>query len=123
MLNAIKDYIRETRLNFNIEFLTFLLHRITGIFLVLYLFLHIWTLSSIRSGESFFDAAVEKFNNPFGHTMEYLLLLCVLVHTLNGVRIIIGDFLLKTQKQKIMFVYSVIIFVLIGIFSVTYFYN
>jgi succinate dehydrogenase / fumarate reductase cytochrome b subunit len=123
MVKAIKNYIVDLKLNFHIEFITFLLHRITGIALAGYLFLHIWTLSSVRNGEDFFNINIEKYSNPVGYTLEYLLLLCVLVHTINGVRIIIGDFLLKTRKQKVMWVYGVIIFLAITLFSIPYFYK
>lgn len=122
MFKAIKDYFCDLHLNFNFEFLTFLLHRITGVALTLYLFMHIYTLSPAIKGSYFFNASVGAYDNLFGHIIEWLLLGAVALHTLNGIRIIIGDFFLKTKKQKTMMAYGFVILLVVMGVSIKFFF-
>lgn len=86
--------------NPNISILSYTLHRITGIALVLFLFLHIWTLSSVFQGQEGFEKAVRKFDNPLGHAMEYTLFLAVTLHLLNGLRITLVELLALAPQQE-----------------------
>ena len=66
--------VRDTLLNFNPGMLAFVAHRVTGVALSVYLILHILTLSSVVKGPEQFNEALKYYDNPFGHFMEFLLL-------------------------------------------------
>lgn len=103
--------------------LAFVIHRVTGVALVIFLFLHIWTLSAILKGPQALQQALHKFDNPIGYTMEYALLLAVIVHLINGIRITIADFLALTEVQTRMLWYSVTICILIALPSIIVFFR
>ena len=67
----------------------FVLHRLTGLALTVYLYLHLITLGSILQGPDRFNQAMEWMSRPSVRFMELVLVWVVLFHTLNGVRLIV----------------------------------
>ena len=67
------------------------LHRVTGVFMILYLLLHIWVIGRATDGPQSFDAAMSTLAGPFWRVLEVGLLACVLYHGVNGIRIILFD--------------------------------
>jgi succinate dehydrogenase cytochrome b556 subunit len=110
--------ISEIRWNPGTEVISFTLHRITGVALVLFLFLHIWTLSAVFRGPEAFNKAIGKFDNPMGHLMEYTLLLAVILHLLNGLRITLIDLFDLTAIQGRLLWGSLGIFVVIAVYGI-----
>ena len=92
----------------------FWIHRITGVAIMLFLFLHIWTLSAVFRGKSAYDYAISKFDTKFGYVFQYVLLLAVAIHLLNGIRITITDFWGLTRLQKKLLWTSIGIFLIIA---------
>ena len=87
----------------------------------IFLFLHIFTLSSVFLGKDAYDYAISTFDTKFGYILQYLLLLAVAIHLLNGIRITVVDFwgLTRIQKKLLwisLFAFSII--AVIGIFTV-----
>ncbi|MFQ5957477.1 MAG: succinate dehydrogenase, cytochrome b556 subunit [Candidatus Brocadiales bacterium] len=121
-MEKLYQIINEVRWNFGTEVLSFTLHRITGVALVLFLFLHIWTLSSVFQGPEAFNKAVSKFDNPMGHMMEYTLLLAVVIHLLNGLRITLIDLFDLTAMQGRLLWTSVGLLVAIAAYSIRIFF-
>lgn len=74
--------------------------RMTGIGLALYLFLHIWSVGQVQRGGETFNATMRGYNSPLWWACEYLLLLAVLYHMFNGLRLIAADFLNLTEAQS-----------------------
>lgn len=68
-----------------------ILHRITGLALIGYLFIHIYSLSPLTQGREAFNTAVSKYTTPFFMVLEWFLFAFVLFHSLNGVRIVLVD--------------------------------
>jgi len=101
---------------------SFLIQRLTGVALVFYLFMHIWSIGHIRSGEKSFNDLMKAYNSPSGHVIEYLLLLCVLFHMVNGIRIVAVDFLSMTRSQKPIFWGSIAVMIVIAVFSIFFFF-
>jgi succinate dehydrogenase / fumarate reductase cytochrome b subunit len=66
-------------------------HRISGIALTAYLFIHIWALTSITKGRVEFTAEMKMFQKPVFMVLEFLLFLPVIYHALNGFRIVLVD--------------------------------
>ncbi len=114
MSNLKPNFIKEWYLNFNWGMLAFVFHRITGLALVLYIVLHIYSIGhSIGGGESF-NRMMEGYNTPVGHVMEYFLLLAVLWHMFNGLRITITDFLRFSHQQRRLILW---VFILCGVIA------
>ncbi|OGL48271.1 MAG: succinate dehydrogenase, cytochrome b556 subunit, partial [Candidatus Schekmanbacteria bacterium RBG_13_48_7] len=110
-------------LNFNTGMISFAVQRITGIALAAYLVLHVLTISAYRNGQEAFDTSVGKFDNTIGHFLEYFLLLAVLLHLLNGIRITLVDFFNLSRFQERMFIWCVIIFMVIALYSIRIFFS
>lgn len=80
-----------------------LLHRISGLALTLYLILHILSMRAILRGKDFFESVMRGYwNIPF-KIAETLLFAAIIFHSLNGIRIAVMDVLESTSAQKIMF--------------------
>ena len=69
-----------------------MLHRFTGVALVVYLAIHVWGLKSVTNREAY-NALIAKYHGPLYVIGEFLLLGAVIYHALNGLRIVLIDFL------------------------------
>jgi len=69
----------------------YILHRITGVGLVVYLFIHIWALSSLTKGRAAFAEEMVTFTTPPFKVAEWLLGALVMFHAFNGIRIAVVD--------------------------------
>lgn len=67
--------------------LAFLLMRLTGIGLVIYLFLHLYVLRLLAQGPEAWDAFIAMAKSPLFLALDGLLILGILYHALNGVRV------------------------------------
>lgn len=66
------------------------IHRIAGISLVIYVLIHIYTLSFL-SEPQIFDAKMRLFGSFFFYILEWLLAAPVIIHALNGARLILYE--------------------------------
>jgi len=82
--------------------LAWLFHRITGVGLVLYLILHVWGLKALSNREAF-NALISGYHAPIFKLGEFFLLVAVTYHAVNGLRIVLIDFLGWSPKQKRLF--------------------
>lgn len=82
-----------------------MLHRVTGIGLVLYLLLHTTLMStSLISGAQSFNATLTTLmTNPVLYFMELLLVGAVIYHGLNGIRLLLFDVGIGFSRQKEIF--------------------
>jgi succinate dehydrogenase / fumarate reductase cytochrome b subunit len=88
---GIWGWVRAGRLN--IERYLFTMHRITGVILVFYLFLHIIVTSTRAFGKERWES-VKQFlgmHTTFTHILEYCLIVAVVYHGLNGLRLIFTE--------------------------------
>ena len=113
---------QNLRLNFHWGAIAFVLHRITGLALVLYIIMHIYSVGNVLGGEDAFNTIMKGYDNTFGHVIEYLLLLAVIWHLFNGLRITITDFLRFSHEGKRLFVWVFIISGIIAILSLFVFF-
>ncbi len=117
----LKEGFKDLVKNRNPGMLSFWIHRVTGVAVTVFLFLHIFTLSSVFRGKDAYDYAISKFDTKSGYIFQYVLLLAVTIHLLNGIRITVADFwgLTRIQKKLLwisLFAFSII--AVIGIFTV-----
>ncbi|CUT04101.1 succinate dehydrogenase, cytochrome b556 subunit [Candidatus Kryptobacter tengchongensis] len=86
-----------------------IIHRISGLALTAYLYVHIYALSTLTKGKEAFDAEMALFQKPLFKLLEWLLFAFVLAHTLNGIRIVLVDFGKGAYYHKKAFAYLMII--------------
>lgn len=84
-------------------------HRITGVALIAYLFLHVYSLSPLTQGEVAFNNKMQSFSSPFFMLVEWFLFAFVLFHSLNGIRIVIVDWADGAKYHKQLYTLSWII--------------
>lgn len=77
-------------------------HRLSGVALVLYLVVHVWGLRALTDRAAF-NELIAGYHAPIFKIGEFLLLAAVVYHALNGLRIVLIDFLGWSPKQKSMF--------------------
>lgn len=73
-------------------YVAWLLHRVTGLLITLYLIFHVWTLLSMAQGRAAFDRVMEAVQQPPFIAGEILLLALLIFHAVNGLRICLIDF-------------------------------
>lgn len=79
-----------------------MMHRLTGVGLVVYLIIHIWGLQSLTDPAAF-NALIAKYHQPIFKIGEVGLLVAVVYHAMNGLRIVLIDLLGWSPKQKKLF--------------------
>jgi succinate dehydrogenase / fumarate reductase cytochrome b subunit len=84
-----------------------LLHRVSGLVLVAYLFAHIIVISQAQKGSETFDKLFKTLESPLFVVLDLVLLGAVLYHMMNGIRVLLFDFGVAIRKQKTVF-YTVI---------------
>ena len=120
-MQKLKEGFKDLLKDRNPGMLSFWIHRVTGVAVTIFLFLHIFTLSAVFRGKDAYDYASSKFDTKSGYIFQYILLLAVAVHLLNGIRITVADFwgLTRFQKKLLwlsLFAFSII--AVVGIFTV-----
>jgi succinate dehydrogenase / fumarate reductase cytochrome b subunit len=93
-----------------------ILHRLTGLGLTLYLYIHIIALTGLLKGETAFNEEMMLFRSPLFIFLEWALGALVMFHALNGVRIALVDLGngARYHKQVLAFVYVLGIIMVAG---------
>lgn len=76
---------------YGLERYLYILHRISGIGLILYLFLHIYESGLRLQGQEVWEGLIAIFNRPLFKASEYLLFAAFIFHALNGFRLILAE--------------------------------
>ncbi len=93
-----------------------ILHRLTGVGILGFLFLHIADTYLVGLGPSYYNELVFLYHLPPFRVLETLLVGAVLFHACNGVRIILLDFWEKAiVYQKQLYYATLIVFFLLFI--------
>ncbi len=100
--------------------LAFIVHRVTGLALVLYLFVHIFSVSRLANPASF-NEEMALYSSALFKLAELGLLAFVVAHVLNGARIIAVDFWGASRKQAAVFYGAVIIGALVVFYGAVHF--
>jgi len=83
--------------------LAFMLHRLSGIGLVFYLFLHLAVLSRLRGGPASWDSFLALVRSSLFLILDGILLLGALLHGLNGLRLTLIGLNIGLRWQKASF--------------------
>jgi fumarate reductase subunit D len=78
----------------------FLVHRLSGLLLTLFLPLHFWTLATALEGEAALQSALAWTEQPLVKAGEVLLVLLLAAHLTGGARILMLEFLPWRDWQK-----------------------
>lgn len=84
-------------------FISFVLRRVSGVALVLYLGMHMWVIGSALSGPEVFDARLAAVQTPIFKLLEIALLAAVVYHAFDGIRLLIVHYFKVTEYRKSMF--------------------
>jgi succinate dehydrogenase / fumarate reductase cytochrome b subunit len=93
---------------------SWLLHRVTGLAVLLFLLIHIVDITLIGFGPKVYNDALEVFGNPVVRVISLALIGAVLYHAFNGVRIILIDFVPGAYKFQRGLFYGVLAVTIIG---------
>ncbi|WP_051158883.1 succinate dehydrogenase, cytochrome b556 subunit [Tsukamurella sp. 1534] len=91
------------------------LHRISGVTIFFFLFVHVLDTAVIRIDPEAYDAIIKTYKTPIIGLLEIGLVMAILFHALNGVRVILVDFWSKgVQYQKAMSIAVWTVFLITG---------
>jgi succinate dehydrogenase / fumarate reductase, cytochrome b subunit len=71
---------------------SWLLHRITGVAIILFLFAHVIDTAVVGWGPEAYNRVVSVYENPIVRLLELGLVAAVLYHSFNGIKIMLLDF-------------------------------
>lgn len=71
---------------------SWLLHRVTGVAIILFLFAHVIDTAVVGWGPDAYNRVVSVYENPVVRLLELGLVAAVVFHSLNGIKIMILDF-------------------------------
>ena len=93
---------------------SWLLHRVTGLAVLLFLLIHIVDITLIGFGPKVYNDALNVFGNPVVRVISLALIGAVLYHAFNGVRIILIDFWPGAYKYQRAMFYGVLAVTIVG---------
>lgn len=71
---------------------SWVLHRITGVAVILFLFVHVVDTALIGWGPDAYEKVLHAYANPLIHLLELGLVIAVLYHSINGFKVTLIDF-------------------------------
>jgi succinate dehydrogenase / fumarate reductase cytochrome b subunit len=80
-------------------------HRLTGLVLVVYVFMHLsfLTTASLAADGADFNVLMETTSQPLFVAMDFLLVIVVIYHAMNGFRVVLFDLGIGIRRQKLVF--------------------
>ena len=98
--------------------LAYVLHRVSGLSLLVYLFFHILSITKANSADpTSYDLMIRRFQEPDFKVGEILLYAALLFHGINGIRILFVDFALGSTRfhKRLFWVFAFLIVALLVI--------
>jgi succinate dehydrogenase / fumarate reductase cytochrome b subunit len=78
--------------NYKLERYLYILHRVTGLGILLFLLVHLIVTTFFRiQGQEVWEKAMTVLNNPLFKTGEFLVVVAFVYHALNGLRLILQE--------------------------------
>lgn len=78
----------------------FVVHRLSGILLTLFLPMHFWALALAIESEAALDEMLSWSDNPLVHASEFVLVVLLAAHLAGGVRLLAVEFLPWSDRQR-----------------------
>ncbi|MFQ6127308.1 MAG: succinate dehydrogenase, cytochrome b556 subunit [Thermoplasmata archaeon] len=109
-------YVRKTaRASKETGTFAHVVHRITGLLLVIYLVMHIFVVTQASLNGQTYEDLLDTFRSPLFALAELVVVLGVLVHGLNGIRLTLFDLGIGLKHQKAIFWAFMVVAVVIWI--------
>ncbi|WP_232474932.1 succinate dehydrogenase [Neoroseomonas rubea] len=80
--------------------IAFLVHRVSGLLLALFLPLHFWALGTAIQGEARLEGFIRWADNPLVKAAETILVVLLAAHLAGGLRVMALEFLGWRRRQK-----------------------
>jgi fumarate reductase subunit D len=81
-------------------YIAFVVHRVSGLLLALFLPLHFWALGSAIAGEARLEGFLRWTDNPLAKAAETVLVVLLAAHLAGGLRVLALEFLGWRRRQK-----------------------
>ena len=95
---------------------TWVLHRVSGVAILFYLFAHVVDQALLNVSPEAYDRVIDTYRTPFVGVLEIGLAVLVIFHALNGLRIVLLDFWAKgIARQRQMLYVQMALFVLLAV--------
>jgi succinate dehydrogenase / fumarate reductase, cytochrome b subunit len=95
-------------------------HRITGVGVFFFLFVHVLDTALVRVSPEAYDAVINTYKTPVVAVLEVGLVGAVLFHAFNGVRIILIDFWAKGPRYQRQMLWGIVGFWVVLMIPATY---
>jgi succinate dehydrogenase / fumarate reductase cytochrome b subunit len=93
---------------------SWLFHRVSGLGILLFLFVHIVDIAMIGFGPKVYNESVYLFDTVIVRLLSLALVAAVLFHSFNGIRIVLIDFWKKgVRYQQVMFIVALVLTVVV----------
>ncbi|MBP2584254.1 succinate dehydrogenase / fumarate reductase cytochrome b subunit [Streptomyces sp. PvR006] len=83
-------------------------HRVTGVLIFFFLFVHVLDTALVRVSPEAYDEVVATYKTPIVALLEYGLVAAILFHALNGLRVIAVDFWSKGPRYQKQMLWTVV---------------
>ena len=100
MDGLIRNLFQDVVKNKKIGMWAWLLQRLTGVLLTLYLFAHLAVISYSQRGAAAFDSLSLSIQTPGWFALDIALIVGIVFHAFNGIRIIAIEFGAMARAQK-----------------------
>ncbi|MFA5943601.1 MAG: succinate dehydrogenase, cytochrome b556 subunit [Candidatus Thermoplasmatota archaeon] len=87
--------------------IAYILHRVTGVAVILFLFVHLVENFFLLMGEEAYNQAIGIYDTWYFRLGEFGLIAAVVYHSLNGVRVVVIDFWQKSTRYHKQMWYAV----------------
>lgn len=84
-------------------------HRITGVLVFFFLFVHVLDTALLRVSPDTYNAVIQTYKTPLVNLLEVGLVGAVLFHALNGIRLILVDFWAKGPRHQTAMLWTVVV--------------
>ncbi len=101
----------------HVGFWAYVVMRLSAIGLVLYLFLHLVILSQLAAGAAQWDSFVALAKSPAFLLLDIVLIIGILAHGLNGIRLALIGFGIGVPSHKLMLWLAVILTIVFSVIS------
>lgn len=100
---------------------SWLLHRITGLGILLFLLIHIVDISLLNFGPDVYNEGIALFGTPIVRLLSLALIAAVFYHAFNGTRVMLIDFNpWAARYQRVMF-WAVLVLTVVCFIPLAYF--
>jgi succinate dehydrogenase / fumarate reductase cytochrome b subunit len=100
---------------------SWLFHRVSGLAILLFLFIHIVDISLLGFGPQVYNEGIAFFDTIVVRLLSLALIAAVFYHALNGVRVMVIDFWHKgTYYQKSMFAAVMVVTIIAFVIMIRY---